>query len=112
MAGILERLRAEVGMPPPAILAIPAIPEGPTVPRIAESQESHGVQVATAGLERRIHAMAARWRYSADDLAEALEGAQRDPAGWVTCCLADEQYAAALERAGMPFLPEEWRHHG
>jgi len=33
-------------------------------------------------LEAGIRAMAGRWGYSDDDLAEALAGARRDPAGW------------------------------
>lgn len=106
MPSLLERLGAEVGMTPAAILATPAIRTEQRDLRIAESLESHGVQVATAGLERRIRAMAARWRYSSDELTEALEGVQRDPVVWVNCCLADEQYTATLDQAGLPLVQE------
>ena len=33
-------------------------------------------------LELRIRAMAARWKYSDDELTEALDGAIADPDGW------------------------------
>lgn len=105
MAGLLVRLREEVGLPPLAILAIPAIPKEATFQRIAESQESHGGQALPAALEGRIHAMAERWGYTIDDVLDALEAARRDPAAWMACCTADERRAELLERAGMPFLP-------
>jgi hypothetical protein len=43
-----------------------------------------------ADLEARILAMAARWHYSGDDLAAALDGARSDPAGWLRVVEADE----------------------
>jgi len=63
-------------------------------------------RVAALDLARRVREMAARWQYSRDDLAEALEAAQRDPSAWLACCLADERFAG-LEHAATPFMPGE-----
>jgi hypothetical protein len=58
----------------------------------------------THDLERRLLAMAARWEYTADDLAHALEDARQNPTKWLACCSADEALANKLGRAGMRFL--------
>lgn len=44
-----------------------------------------------ADLDDRIRAMAKRWRYSADELTEALNGAKTDPAGWLSWVERDER---------------------
>ena len=47
-------------------------------------------------LEARIRAMAVRWKYTSDDLADALEDAHTNPAAWLSACDQDEQRAAKL----------------
>lgn len=105
MGSILNRLKAELGDAPLAIPAIAAIPPTGGACRIAESQQSQGGKPLGAELGRRICAMAERWQYSDDDLAEAMAAAQRDPGAWLECVAADEAMAAKLAAAGMPFLP-------
>lgn len=41
-------------------------------------------------LESRIRQMAARWQYSDAELADALNRAAQNPAGWLTCVEDDE----------------------
>jgi hypothetical protein len=43
-----------------------------------------------ADLPRRIQAMGHRWRYTVQELDEALAGARDDPAGWLRLCEMDE----------------------
>lgn len=60
-------------------------------------------------LEQRIRAMAARWGYSAEEVAEALAGAQSDPKSWLAWtegderdfggCVTPEVFAKAYQRA-------------
>lgn len=61
--------------------------------------------LAALELERRIRAMAARWKYTADDLAYALEDARLRPDAWLACCQWDEALAANLERGGVRYPP-------
>ncbi len=55
---------------------------------------------AAAHLERRIRYMAARWKYDANDLAEALAGARMNPAGWLAAVEQDEQMHEVSRQAG------------
>jgi hypothetical protein len=41
-------------------------------------------------LESRIRLMAARWKYSEEELIDALKRAAQNPAGWLTCVEDDE----------------------
>jgi len=60
-------------------------------------------------LEQRIRIMARRWGYSAEELAEALAGAQSDPEGWLAWterderdfggCVTPDDFAEAYRRA-------------
>ncbi|HUX74561.1 MAG TPA: hypothetical protein VMV25_11810 [Steroidobacteraceae bacterium] len=43
-------------------------------------------------LPRRIRAMAARWNYSTQELADALAGAQADPGAWLAWVDHDERH--------------------
>lgn len=54
---------------------------------------------AALDLERRIRAMAARWEYAPEELEWALEDAQRNPAGWLNCCAADEELTTKSRNA-------------
>ena len=47
-------------------------------------------------LDLRIRLMAQRWRYSPEDLAEALASAASDPDGWLAAVEVDELLAAAV----------------
>ncbi len=47
---------------------------------------------AAADLATRIGAMAARWGYSAKELAQVLEGAEFDPQGWLAWVERDEEH--------------------
>lgn len=59
--------------------------------------------LATLDLEARIRAMAARWQYSPDDLAEAFTAASTDPAGWLVAVDQDEKFHRNACRAGMAY---------
>lgn len=52
-------------------------------------------------LERRIRAMARRWQYSPDELADVLDRARRDPAGWERAVIADEHRAREFRQRGL-----------
>lgn len=54
------------------------------------------------GLRERICAMAARWQYTPEELAEALNCAATDPAAWLGACDLDEE----LHRHRRP---DRWR---
>lgn len=54
-------------------------------------------------LERRIRQMAERWQYPADDLAEALQGARDNRAGWIVAIECDEGRAECASRAGLRY---------
>lgn len=54
---------------------------------------------AVLTLEQRIRSMADRWQYTDADLAEALEGAAADPAGWLAAVQDDEELTAKCLRA-------------
>jgi hypothetical protein len=56
--------------------------------------------LAALNLERRIKEMAARWGYAADELIEALKGAQADPNAWLLMVSVDEQRAALTAPTG------------
>lgn len=49
--------------------------------------------LAASDLERRIQAMALRWHYTADELAEALECSRGSPAAWLLAVKVDEERA-------------------
>lgn len=53
-----------------------------------------------AGLEQRIRAMAQRWQYSPEELADVLERAQRDPAGWMRAIELDERREEEFRQRG------------
>lgn len=105
MAGILDRLRADLGMNPLATPATLATNHGAPVLKVAQSQLSQKGRLLPANLERRIRAMAERWQYTADDLAFALEDAQARSETWLACCKWDEQLHDNARRAGM-----RWPH--
>jgi hypothetical protein len=50
--------------------------------------------------EQRIRAMAQRWQYSPEELADVLERAQRDPAGWTRAVELDERREEAFRQCG------------
>ncbi len=49
-----------------------------------------GFDGSDSGLLKKIHAMAERWQYAPDELAEALRLAEADPAGWQRLVTHDE----------------------
>lgn len=108
MAGILNRLRAELEHAEPAKaanLAKVRADVGKDSQLLQVSQRGRIPKPALAGdLARRIRAMAERWKYTADDLAYALTDAAERPEAWVTICEDDEQLHAKERRAGLPHL--------
>ncbi|MGC4028932.1 MAG: hypothetical protein QM696_08675 [Steroidobacteraceae bacterium] len=58
-------------------------------------------QEAACELARRIRVMAVRWQYDPEDLAWALEAAQRDPGGWLVAVRHDEELHRRLGRIGL-----------
>lgn len=58
----------------------------------------------SASLEQRIRAMAHRWQYSAEELADVLSRARRDPASWVRAVTLDERHEEKFRARGS--LPE------
>lgn len=52
-------------------------------------------------LETRIRQMAARWQYTTDDLAYALDDARARPDAWAAICQHDEQHHDLCWRAGV-----------
>lgn len=52
-------------------------------------------------LEGRIRRMAARWRYTASDLAEALQLAADDPEKWERAVALDERREAEFRAKGL-----------
>ena len=56
-------------------------------------------------LQQRIREMAARWRYSADELADAMAASEQDPAAWRELCDRDEAGARLCERTGARYPP-------
>jgi hypothetical protein len=52
-------------------------------------------------LERRIRAMAKRWRYTDAELAEVLALARENPAGWLRAVALDERREDEFRRAGL-----------
>lgn len=55
--------------------------------------------LAVLNLEHRVKAMAARWHYDSDELADALKRAHADPAGWLLAVVMDEDRAAVRGEA-------------
>ena len=49
-----------------------------------------GFEGSDSGLLKKIRAMAERWQYAPDELAEALRLAEADPAGWQRLVTHDE----------------------
>jgi hypothetical protein len=58
----------------------------------------------SADLEQRIRSMASRWKYSPDELADALAAARTNTAAWLSAVDFDERLHAKLTRAGLPTL--------
>lgn len=58
-----------------------------------------------ADLERRVRAMAKRWRYTHEELAETLDLAARDPHRWLAACAADENLTQHCQKAGVRWPP-------
>jgi hypothetical protein len=54
---------------------------------LAELAASQRAAMNRSALADRIRAMASRWQYAPDELAEALKLAENDPAGWL--CLVE-----------------------
>lgn len=54
-----------------------------------------------ADLERRIQAMARRWEYSPEELADVLDCARRDPAIWTRAVALDERSEAEFRQHGL-----------
>lgn len=52
-------------------------------------------------LERRIRAMAKRWEYSPDELADVLVRARRDPDGWARAVALDERREQEFRECGL-----------
>lgn len=52
-------------------------------------------------LRRRIEAMAARWRYSPDEIQDVLSRAQRDPAAWLRAVETDEGRESEFRARGL-----------
>lgn len=48
------------------------------------------IRAAETDLASRIQAMARRWNYTADELAQVIDAARLDPAGWLEILAADE----------------------
>lgn len=57
--------------------------------------------LAALSLETRLHAMAQRWRYTGDDLAEVLVLAAADSAAWTLAVALDERREAEFREAGL-----------
>ena len=53
-----------------------------------------------ANLEQRVRAMAARWNYAPEELAEVLEAGRRNPAGILMTLEDDERRADLAARIG------------
>jgi hypothetical protein len=58
-------------------------------------------QSLSADLEGRIRAMAERWSYSADDLAESLQLARANPIAWARAVERDEQREQEFRERGL-----------
>lgn len=58
-----------------------------------------------AELIERVRDMAARWKYTEEELGEALALAYADPAGWLRSVMADEQHEARAARNGCAWPP-------
>lgn len=72
------------------------------VPHSPSSQFSETPPAAlNPDLERRIRAMARRWRYSDAELADVLQRARANPAGWLRAVTRDEERAPEFKRAGV-----------
>ena len=84
---------------PPANLANPANP----VPEIRKLAGFARVPGYTKALQERIAAMAERWHYSPEDLAEALECAKTDPAKWLSAVEQDEQRNKLARQVGRKY---------
>lgn len=68
------------------------IDKSPSVSSVsASTKESEKFSSLSPDLERRICAMAGRWRYTADELAEVLELARHDPGKWSRAIALDER---------------------
>lgn len=52
-------------------------------------------------LESRIRAMARRWQYSPDELADVLDRARRNPTGWERAVIVDEHREAEFHERGL-----------
>lgn len=54
-----------------------------------------------ASLEQRIRAMAHRWQYSPEELADVFDRARRDPAGWSRAVSLDERREDEFRQRGL-----------
>jgi hypothetical protein len=54
-----------------------------------------------SALTERIRQMGERWQYSPEDLAQALDAARADPAGWLASVEWDEQLHRKCGRTGL-----------
>jgi hypothetical protein len=62
-------------------------------------------QRAALALERRVRAMASRWRYSPADLRDALDAARAEPAAWLAAVAWDEELTERAARDGSRWPP-------
>jgi hypothetical protein len=57
--------------------------------------------IFSTDLERRIRAMAKRWEYAPAELADVLNRARQDPAGWERAVSLDERGEAEFRERGL-----------
>lgn len=84
--------------------ATPATPATHAMECSNSSKSSRGVTpnlTLDPDLERRIRAMAKRWRYTPAELAEVLALARENPAGWLRAVALDERREDEFRRAGL-----------
>lgn len=67
----------------------------------SSSKGSEKLSPLTSQLERRILAMARRWRYSDDDLADVLALARRNPEKWRSAVALDERREAEFRECNL-----------
>lgn len=98
MSKLAELLQSRGALP-----ATPATPatHGPESSRSSKSSRGSPPELNfTPDLERRIHAMARRWQYAPEELADVLDRARRDPAGWERAVALDERREAEFRARG------------
>lgn len=76
--------------------------KSPSVSSVGASpKESEKFSALSPDLDRRIRLMAKRWEYSSEELADALDRARRDPAGWSRAVALDERREAEFRECGV-----------